>query len=90
MPKKTPMRMCIVCRNMFPKSDLLRIVKNDDGVFLDISGKMQGRGAYICKNPDCVAKCVKKALLDKVFDVKLSAEVYERIQNEYRSAIENQ
>ena len=51
MPKKIPSRMCVVCRNMFEKPDLIRVVKGADGVSIDLTGKKAGRGAYVCKNP---------------------------------------
>ena len=52
----TPFRMCVVCRQMKTKPELLRVVKKDGGVFVDTSGKSEGRGAYICKNSDCCEK----------------------------------
>ena len=66
--KKLPVRTCISCRNEFNKPDLLRIVKTKDDVFfVDTTGKVNGRGAYIGKNPECVKKLKKVKLLDKIF-----------------------
>ena len=56
--KKTPERMCIACRKMHDKSDLLRLVRQEDRVYLDVSGKTQGRGAYVCRNKTCVDKAL--------------------------------
>ena len=57
--KKTPERLCVSCRNMYPKKDLIRVVKLDDGTyFIDETNKCNGRGAYICKNQECINKCI--------------------------------
>lgn len=88
-PKKTPMRMCVVCKRMHPKKELLRIVKNDDGVSLDFTGKKAGRGAYICKSVDCIDKCVSKKMLSRVFSMPIDDEVYSKIKTEYDENIKN-
>ena len=85
MPKKIPSRMCVVCRNMFEKPDLIRVVKGADGVSIDLTGKKAGRGAYVCKNPECV----KKRVFDRVFQEKLSDEVYESLKEEYAKLGQN-
>ena len=75
--KKIPMRMCIACREMKPKKEMLRVVKNADGdIFVDASGKAAGRGAYICANPQCLSMLNKKKLLHKAFSTDVSNEVY--------------
>ena len=56
--KRIPERMCVVCRQMKPKTELLRIVNGADGVVVDKSGKMNGRGVYVCANKECVAKAI--------------------------------
>lgn len=89
MPKKIPLRMCVVCRSMLPKSELLRVVKNDDGISVDITGKKAGRGAYICKNPACAAKCVSKKLFNRVFDCAIDDEVYLNLKEELDAASQN-
>ncbi len=86
MPKtnKIPLRMCIACRELKEKRAMLRIVKNAEGkIFLDFSSKSQGRGAYICDNPDCVKKLTKQRLLNKVFQGQVADEVYTAITEEY-------
>ena len=61
MAKKIPMRMCITCRERLPKKELIRIVATEDGeVTVDPTGKMPGRDAYVCKNPECLEKAVKQ------------------------------
>ena len=57
-PKRIPERMCVVCRQMKPKTELLRIVNSDSGVVVDGTGKLNGRGVYLCKSKQCVAKAV--------------------------------
>ena len=76
-------RMCIACRQMKDKKELLRIVKCKDGtVKTDKSGKAQGRGAYICKNKNCMEKCIKSKLLNKAFKCQLEDEIYDIIKKE--------
>lgn len=74
-----PTRECISCGEKFPKAELLRIVKNDSGIFLDQSGKQNGRGAYICKNPDCAEKLVRQKRLNRAFRSQIDDSVYQEI-----------
>ena len=53
LPKKVPLRMCIVCKESKPKKELIRLVKNDNDIIVDFSGKLNGRGSYICDSIDC-------------------------------------
>ena len=57
--KKIPERMCVACRQMKPKNELVRIVNNDGVVTIDKTGKSGGRGVYLCKCKDCISKAVK-------------------------------
>ena len=82
--KKTPERQCISCRNMFPKNDLIRVVKQTDGTYLiDESNKSNGRGAYICKNEECIKKCIKSKLLNKSFKSNINQNIYESLENKF-------
>ena len=82
--KKVPMRMCISCREMKPKKQMLRIVKNKDGeISLDRTGKAAGRGAYICDNPDCIRRLSKAKILNRVFSEDVSQEVYAAVEGAY-------
>ncbi len=75
--KKIPMRMCIACREMKPKTEMTRVVKTADGeIFADPTGKAAGRGAYVCSNADCLKKLGAKKLLHKAFSTGVSEEVY--------------
>ena len=81
--KCVPMRMCIACREMKPKKELLRIVKNAQGeISVDVSGKAAGRGAYICTAEACQKKLTDKKLLNKAFSADVSASVYESVKEE--------
>lgn len=82
--KKIPLRQCIACRELKPKKEMLRIVKNKEGtIFLDFSGKAQGRGAYICDDENCIKKLRKQRLVNKVFSCEVDEAVYSAIEEEY-------
>lgn len=82
--KKIPMRTCIACRQEKPKKELIRVVKNKEGEFrLDKTGKLNGRGAYMCNDKACVEKVVKKKLLSHSFEVEVSLDVYAMIEEEF-------
>lgn len=73
--------MCIACREMKNKKDLLRIVKNKEGkIFVDETGKANGRGAYICKDTACLEKLKKQKVLNKAFKMMIEESVYEEIK----------
>lgn len=83
-PKKIPVRTCIGCREEKPKKDMLRIVKNAAGeIRLDFSGKLAGRGAYICNNEACVKRLGKYKLLNKAFSAPVGEEIYQAIEEEF-------
>ena len=82
--KSVPTRMCVGCRDMKPKKEMLRIVKTAAGeIHLDFSGKASGRGAYICDNEECLKKLSKYKLLNKTFAADVPIEVYEAIGEEF-------
>ena len=79
--KKIPQRKCIVCGNLYDKNDLLRVVKNKDlGVVIDETGKLNGRGAYICKNNECLKEVKKNNKLNRVFKQKIDDKLYEELE----------
>lgn len=81
--RKIPMRMCLCCREMKPKRDLCRVVLNKEGeISVDLTGKAPGRGAYLCREPECVQKLTKTRALDRGFGRAVPAEIYERLQKE--------
>ena len=82
--RKQPVRTCVACREGKPKAEMLRVVRTPDGeIKIDPTGKCTGRGAYVCNEPSCVEKCVKKRIFDKVFGVRLSDEDYASIAEQY-------
>jgi len=81
--KNVPMRTCIACREMKPKKEMLRVVRNSDGeIFLDLTGKAAGRGAYVCGAEECMKKLNAKKLLNKAFSTNVSTEVYVGLEEE--------
>jgi len=82
--------MCIACRQMKDKKELLKIVKtNENQISLDITGKKPGRGAYICSSEDCHKKLNKQKLLNKAFSMSVEPQVYEKIEEIYKKQNEN-
>ncbi len=82
--KKIPLRMCVACRELKEKREMLRIVRNSEGkIFIDFSGKAAGRGAYICNNPECVKKLRRQRILNKVFSCQVDDDIYTQIEEEY-------
>lgn len=80
-PKKVPMRMCVGCREMKPKRELIRVVRAPDGtVSLDPVGKKPGRGAYVCRSEDCLKRAIKQKQLERQLEVQLTAEVAQQLQ----------
>ena len=76
LEKKTPMRQCTGCREMKPKRELVRIVRSPAGeVAIDPLGKAPGRGAYVCRNPECLKKAVKTKALDRALEMTISPEI---------------
>ena len=81
------LRMCIACREMKDKRQLVRIVKNKDNeIFIDSTGKKNGRGAYICKSETCISKMQKQKLLNKTFKTNVSDEIYSQIKEQILDA----
>ncbi len=84
--KKIPMRMCTGCMEMKPKKELIRVVKSKEGeISLDLVGKKPGRGAYVCKDPACLAKAFKTKRLSRNLETPISEGIYEDLQK----AVEN-
>lgn len=76
MPKKIPQRMCVGCRQMKEKPQLIRVVRSPEGeVSLDERGKKPGRGAYLCPDPACLKRAVKSKALERAFSAPLPADV---------------
>lgn len=81
MPKKIPMRMCVGCREMKPKKELLRIVRSPEGeIALDPGGKRSGRGAYVCHQESCLMRAIKQKQLERALESKIAPEVTEQLR----------
>lgn len=76
------MRTCIGCREQKPKKDLIRVVKDKENkIFIDKTGKANGRGAYLCNDKNCLEKAIKSKALNRAFTTEISEEVYENLIN---------
>ena len=83
MQKKIPQRQCMGCRERKEKRAMIRVVRTPEGeVTLDFSGKKNGRGAYLCPNPDCLKKAIRSKALDRSLEVTIPQEVYDRLEKE--------
>lgn len=80
--KKIPMRKCVACGLNKPKGDMLRIVRNkEEGIVVDTTGKKNGRGAYICKDLECLEKAKKNKKISHALNAELSEEIYKEISS---------
>ena len=83
MQKKIPQRQCMGCRERKAKREMIRVVRGTDGtVSLDFGGKVPGRGAYICPDPECLKKAIRAKSLDRSLEVTIPQEVYDRLTKE--------
>ena len=83
MQKKIPLRLCLGCREMKPKSELVRVVKSPEGeVSLDTIGKKPGRGAYVCHSTDCFKRIIKSNALTRAFKTQISNEITEELSKQ--------
>ncbi len=83
MQKKIPQRQCMGCRERKEKRQLIRVVRTPEGqVQLDFSGKLSGRGAYLCPDPECLKKAQRSKALERSLEVPIPQEVYDRLQRE--------
>ena len=74
--RKIPMRMCVGCREMKPKRELLRVVKSPEGeISFDLTGRKPGRGAYVCFSAECLKRAIKQKQLERAFDCSPGEEV---------------
>ena len=87
--KKIPQRMCNGCGEMKPKQQLIRIVRSPEGkISLDTVGKAAGRGAYICKNAECLKKAEKNGRISRALEVAIPKEIFQKIESELISVAE--
>jgi len=80
--KKTPLRKCVVTKEMMPKQQLIRVVRNKEGeVFIDETGKQNGRGAYLTKDSSVIETARQKNILSHHLKAKVNEEIYEKLLN---------
>ena len=85
-PKKIPMRMCVGCREMKEKRELIRVVRTPEGeAVLDATGKRSGRGAYVCRQADCLKRSIKQKQLERQLEITLTPEIIEALTDEMES-----
>ena len=85
-PKKIPMRMCVGCREMKPKKELLRVVRSPEGeISFDLTGRKPGRGAYVCHSRECLLRAVKQKQLERTFASPISDEVRDALTAQIES-----
>lgn len=86
MAKKIPLRQCVGCGEMKGKKDMMRVLKTaENEICLDLSGKKNGRGAYVCKSKDCLQKAGKNKGLERSFKMSIPKEVYETLEKEFEN-----
>ena len=79
--KKIPQRTCIGCNSKKDKKDLVRIVKNkDDEIFVDLPGKKDGRGVYLCKSEESLNKAIKSKKISRAFEMEIENNIYESLR----------
>lgn len=85
MNKSKPERTCIVCRKKGDKSNFLKVVLNKNGdISIEKDKRLDGRGAYICKNKDCLEKCIKTKALSRAFKTNISGEIYRELESGFK------
>lgn len=86
MAKKIPMRQCVGCGEMKSKKEMMRILKTpEDTIILDVTGKQNGRGAYICRSRECFQKAKISKGLERSFKRAVSAEIYDKLLKEFEN-----
>ena len=81
--KKVPLRKCVGCQEMKPKKELIRVIRTEEGtVMTDPTGRMNGRGAYLCRSAECLRKARKSGALERSLKMKAAREMYEVLEKE--------
>jgi len=89
--KKVPLRMCVGCRERKRKMDLIRVVRTPDGeIKIDATGKLSGRGAYLCpSSEECLKKAVKSNALERALETQISDEIFDRLKSDVNHAVQD-
>ncbi len=89
MAKKIPLRQCVGCGQMKAKKEMMRVIKTaEDEIVLDVTGKKNGRGAYLCHDEQCLKAAMKNKGLERSFKMSIDKMIYEKLQKEYEGNIE--
>ena len=81
--KKIPLRKCTGCGEMKSKKEMVRVIKTaEEQIFMDLTGKMNGRGAYVCRSGECLKKAIKTKAIERSLGISVSSEVYEQLMKE--------
>ncbi len=84
MAKKVPLRQCVGCGLMKGKKEMVRILKTpEDEICLDVTGKKNGRGAYVCKSGECLRMARKNKGLERSFKMNIQSEIYDALEKEF-------
>lgn len=84
MAKKVPLRQCVGCGEMKGKKDMMRVLKTvEEEICLDVTGKKNGRGAYLCKSRECLVKARKNKGLERSLKMSIPAQVYDTLEKEF-------
>ncbi len=82
--RKIPMRMCAGCGEHKAKTELMRVVRDSEGnISLDLTGKKNGRGAYLCRNGECLKRARKSRRIDRTFEIQIPDAIYDRLEEEF-------
>ena len=82
-PKKIPMRRCVGCNESKPKKELVRVVRTPEGkILMDLTGKLSGRGAYVCRSADCLKRALKGGRLERSLECGITPDVYAQLETE--------
>ena len=82
-PKKIPMRMCVGCREMKEKRELIRIVRTPEGAVVpDSTGKKSGRGAYVCRRSECLRRAIRQKQLERQLEIAMTPEIIQTLTEE--------
>ena len=84
MSKKVPLRQCVGCGQMKSKKEMMRVIKTAEGdIVLDVTGRKNGRGAYLCKQEECLKMAMKNKGLERSFKMSIPSEVYDTLEKEF-------
>lgn len=86
--RKIPLRKCIACDASKPKKELIRIVKTtEDEIKVDLTGKVNGRGAYVCPSLDCLEKAIKTKKVSRSLGKEIDDSIYEELKNQIKKEV---